>query len=261
MSLNHKIKSYFKYKLRAKNEYSLHSPFMFDLYNAVFKIARKRTNEFDAIEKLRGQLLKDNRTIPFEDLGAGAEKNRISTRTIYGITKKTGKKKKHARFLAHLAAYLNSKEILELGTSVGISTMYLSLKNKAAHITTIEGSKEIQEIASSTFKKGNFTNIESLQGNFDTLLPGLVAKKQYDFIYIDGNHTYDATVHYFELIKAVAGNETVIVFDDIYWSEGMTKAWEEICKDNSVTASVDLFEFGIVFFRKELSKQHFVLRY
>lgn len=234
---------------------------MFDLYNAVFKIARKRTNEFDAIEKLRGQLLKDNRTIQFEDLGAGAEKNRISTRTISGITKKTGKKKKYARFLAHLAAYLNPKEILELGTSVGISTMYLSQKNKSAHITTIEGSKEVKKIANENFKKGNLNNIESLEGNFDSILPNLIATKKYDFFYIDGNHTYDATVHYFELIKAVAGNDTVVVFDDIYWSAGMTKAWEEICKDNSVSASVDLFEFGIVFFRKELSKQHFVLRY
>jgi predicted O-methyltransferase YrrM len=234
---------------------------MFDLYNEVFKKARKRTQEFDAVENIRKKLLNDHSEINFINLGAGGTKHSESKRKLSQLTKSTSKKAKYARFLAGLAAYLKSKQVLELGTSVGISTLYMAQKNVPAQVTTIEGSPEVCRIAKEKFKMQRATNIHSIQGDFDQVLPQLLERTTYDFIYVDGNHAYDATKKYFDWFKGNATNETVIVFDDIYWSEGMTKAWEEIRKDDAVTASIDMFEFGIVFFRKELSKQHFVLRY
>ncbi|HYG49739.1 MAG TPA: class I SAM-dependent methyltransferase [Flavobacteriales bacterium] len=261
LSFNYKIKSYLTFKLKAKNEYSLHSPFMFELYNNVFKKARKRTSEFDNVEEMRKKLLADETEIEFVNLGAGGIKNSVSKRKISQLTKTTSKKHKHARFLAYLAHYLQSKNILELGTSLGISTLYLAKKNIDASITTVEGSKEVYNTALNNFRLTGFTNIKTIHSDFDSILPDLIKNQQFDFIYIDGNHSYDATKCYFEWFKKKAGNETVIVFDDIYWSADMTRAWKEIYADTAVTVSIDLFEFGIVFFRKELSKQHFVLRY
>lgn len=261
MALKYKLQQYFRYKLKAKNEYSLHSPFMFDLYNEVFKKSKKKTGEFEKIETRRKSLLANHTEITFIDHGAGSSKSKSPIRKISTITKNTSKPLKYARFLTNLATYLKSESILELGTSVGISTMYFAQKNTNANITTIEGSESIFKIAEKNFKDLGFQNISAHEGNFDYVLPILLTKNAYDFIFIDGNHTYDATIRYFELLKQSAKNNTVIIFDDIYWDENMTKAWKQIIADEKVTASIDMFEFGIVFFRKELSKQDFVLRF
>jgi predicted O-methyltransferase YrrM len=94
------------------------------------------------------------------------------------------------------------------------------------------------------------------------VLPDLLPQVgKLDFAFIDGNHTYKATVSYFETLLKVAHNDTVFVFDDIHWSEGMEKAWNEICDNGQVTVSIDLFRMGIVFLNKDLSKQKFVTRF
>jgi len=52
-----------------------------------------------------------------------------------------------------------------------------------------------------------------------------------------------------------------IIFDDIYWSEGMQQAWTEICARPEVTLSLDLFHMGVVFFNPGLTKEHYYIRY
>lgn len=256
----YKFNKALSYLLNAKNEYSLHSPFMFDLYNAVFK-ARNQA-EFKSIESLRKNLLKTATTIEVKDLGAGSTVFKSNHRPVSGITKHTSKKKKYARFLANLAHYNNSSSILELGTAMGISTSYLALKNPQASIHTIEGSESIADCASRNFKTLGLNNIHLHRGNFNDQLPGVINEmKKIDFAFIDGNHTYSATVDYFNQLLPYCNANTVMVFDDIYWSPEMTKAWEEIKLHDQVKASIDMFEFGIVFFNTNLSKQHFVLRY
>jgi predicted O-methyltransferase YrrM len=84
--------------------------------------------------------------------------------------------------------------------------------------------------------------------------------KTLDMLFIDGNHSYDATMRYFEMCKPYLHNQSLIVFDDIYWSKGMTQAWKEIKADPIVTVSIDLFFIGLVFFRKEQVKENFKLR-
>ncbi len=261
MSLKYKLQQYLRYKLHAKNEFSLHSPFMFDLYNEVFKKSKKADPDFDKIETRRRLMLRNENEITFIDHGAGSSKAKSPIRKISTIAKSTSKSAKYARFITNLAAYLKSDSILELGTSLGVSTMYLAEKNKESHITTIEGSNVILKIAEKNFKDLGYRNISSLDGDFDDILPSLILKNKYNFVFIDGNHTYKATTKYFELLKNYSLNDAVIVFDDIYWNEDMTKAWKEIIAHEAVTASIDMFEFGIVFFRKELSKQDFILRF
>jgi len=140
MSLKYKLQQYLRYKLHAKNEFSLHSPFMFELYNEVFKKSKKNSIEFNKIEARRKWLCSNENEITFIDHGAGSSKAKSPIRKISTIAKSTSKSAKYARFIANLAAYLKSNAILELGTSLGVSTMYLAEKNKDAHITTVEGS-------------------------------------------------------------------------------------------------------------------------
>lgn len=233
---------------------------MFDLYNHVFKTAKKSSTSFEDIEILRKRLLNNSTLLQVTDLGAGSKVHQQAERTVAAITKSTSKAKKYNRFLAVLTQYLKCQTVLELGTSVGISTLYLS-RSGAQQVITIEGCANIAAVAQQNFDQTNSFVIRLLQGPFDDLLPSVLQENQVDLIYIDGNHTYEATKRYFDWCKAVAHNNMVIVLDDIYWSEGMTKAWNEIVSDAQTTATVDMFEFGLVFFRKELSKQHFVLKY
>jgi predicted O-methyltransferase YrrM len=163
--------------------------------------------------------------------------------------------------LYRLVEYFRPQTIIELGTSVGISTLYLALANADTRIYTIEGCTTKSEQAASNFTAMRVSNIEQHIGRFDHVLPDLLRQTgKLDFAFIDGNHTYDATIANFEILMSVANNETVFVFDDIHWSAGMQKAWDEIANNDRVTVSIDLFRFGIVFLRKELSKQKFVIR-
>lgn len=137
----------------------------------------------------------------------------------------------------------------------------MALKNPGALVYTIEGDKGICKKAQENFRRLQLGNIKSLEGNFDTILPDLLADiKTFDLLFIDGNHTYEATKRYFEMALPYINNHSVIVFDDIYWSEGMTQAWKEITAHRAVKASIDTYTFGIIFFRDELSKQDFILR-
>lgn len=235
---------------------------MFDLYNEVFKKAGRDKKQYSLIEDIRKENLKNETILDVEDLGAGSQFHSSTKRSIKSIAAKASKPKKYARFLAELAFYLKSKEIIELGTSLGFTSLYLAQRNPDATINTIEGSQAIRELAMKNFRKAKISNVESLAGNFDLVIPVLLEKKKgFDLLYIDGNHTSEATLRYFELAKKYASNSSVIVFDDIYWNEDMTTAWETIKKDSAVTATIDLFEFGIIFFKKELSKQDFILKY
>ena len=156
--------------------------------------------------------------------------------------------------------YLNYQNCLELGTSLGITTQYLALgSNKNKRIHTIEASKEVREIALEGFQ--NNKAIQSYLGTFDKVMPNLLKDvKGLDMLFIDGNHSYEATMRYFELSKPYLNNESMLVFDDIYWSKGMTHAWEQIKADPQVKVSIDLFFVGLVFFRKEQVKENFKLR-
>ncbi|MFM7823858.1 MAG: O-methyltransferase, partial [Bacteroidota bacterium] len=163
--------------------------------------------------------------------------------------------------LHRISKDLQPDNILELGTSLGISTMYLSAANPSAKVITVEGCPKTAAHARDNFSKLGLENIESLVGDFDDQLPSVLNRtNSLGLVYIDGNHTYEATVRYFHTLLPKCGNETCIIFDDIHWSAGMENAWKEISNNSRVTMSVDLFYFGIVFFDSRLSKEHFKIR-
>ena len=135
----------------------------------------------------------------------------------------------------------------------------MSLGNSNAKITTIEGCPNISKFTQETFKQFNLENIEVLTGNFSDSIETLKLNT-YDFVFFDGNHQKEATLNYFELLIETAHNDSVFIFDDIYWSKGMTEAWNTIIKHPKVTVSIDTFFWGFIFFRKEQKKEHFIIR-
>jgi predicted O-methyltransferase YrrM len=252
---------YLKYSYLKTNAHGIHSPFVFDLYNHVIQ-NKTLFYAYSTIEPFRKALLEDKRTIKVKDMGAGSGSGNSAVRTISKIASTAAKKPKYSQLLFRLADHFQPQTILEIGTSLGLSTMYLAIAQSKSQVITIEGCPETRKIALENFKKASLQNIRSLEGNFDSVLPEVLSTvNSLDFVFFDGNHRKAPTISYFGQCLEKANNESVFIFDDIYWSKEMTEAWEIIKAHPRVTVSIDLFQMGIVFFRKEQAKQHFILSY
>lgn len=251
-----KFISYFEYRFKAKDEHSIHSPFIFNFYlNAVKN--NQHFYAFHEIESIRFALLDSEEKIMKTDYGAGKNSGMISVSKLA----RQSKNYQWCRILFKTVNYLQCKKIIELGTALGISGSYIQSANKKGKFISIEGCKNTAAIAKNVFRKLKLNDENILIGNFDELFSNELQKMgNVDMVYFDGNHSYEATINYFNLALPFIHNNTIFIFDDIYWSAGMKKAWQEIISSTTVKASIDLFELGIVFFRQELTKQHFILK-
>ncbi|MEZ5198713.1 MAG: class I SAM-dependent methyltransferase [Bacteroidales bacterium] len=218
--------------------------------------------EYEKVESLKLELLLSKETISVTDMGAGSKTEKGSVRDIRKIAKNSSKQKKFGRLLFRLARGLKPFEVLELGTSLGLSTAYLALGNPESNVTSIEGCPNISAKANGHLKSLGIQNSRLITGNFDDELPAyLNTVDQLDFVFFDGNHQKQSTINYFEQCLPKTVNDTVFVFDDIHWSEEMEAAWDHIRKHPATKLTIDIFAMGIVFFRKELTKQNFVIRF
>ena len=194
------------------------------------------------------------------DFGALSNENQ-SRRSIQGIAKKSLKPKRQAQILYRICNYFNPSVIIELGTSLGITSLYLSRCSNEVKVFTFEGGPNIIERAKLNLKEYGSENIEIIEGNIDDSLPQFLSDSpSIDVAFIDGNHQKKPTLSYFKQLKKKAHNDTLFILDDIHWSKGMEQAWEEIKEMESVSLTVDCFHFGLVFIKKELSKQEMTIR-
>ena len=257
-------KKYIQYYISASNAkgHGVHSPFVFDFIRNVLN-DKKEYDCYDKIEDQRKQLLVNTKVIEVEDFGAGSAVIKTNRRIVHKIAASSLKHGKYAQLLFRIVKYYQPETIIELGTSFGISTAYMANGNPAAKIFTLEGSASIAEIAQQNFKNLGITNIQLRQGPFEqTLLPLLKEIKQTGLAFIDGNHLKEPTLEYFTRFLQHATSSTVIIFDDIHWSEGMEEAWAEIQQHPSVTLTIDLFFIGLVFLNPDFKiKQHFKIRF
>ncbi len=257
------VKSFLKYKIKSRywKGFGIHSPFVFDLVANLFR-EKHQYYDFRKIDAWRRALERSNGYIEVVDYGAGSLVNRSGSRKISDIVGKGSLPKKYGELIFRIVSKFKPNGILELGTSVGISTLYMGLARKSAQLITIEGCKNIAKVAKSTFDEFDLKNVLLVNGTFDEHLSDSIEKFQsLDFVFIDGNHQKDATIKYYNQLCEKANNDTIIVLDDIHWSPGMEKAWEYIINDPRVTVSIDLFRIGIVFFRRENTKAHYIVRF
>jgi len=255
------ITDFLKHRLTAKSRHGTHSPFVYQLADEVIYDFRDKS-EYKNIELQRKKLFNDDSIITVTDLGAGSHLNKNRTKKVSQIAKNALKSPRLAQLIYRLTKNTNPKTVIELGTCLGITTAYLSKACPNAEIITIEGCPETAEVAKNNFQKLDLNNIELHVGNFDLILPDLIAKQPtLDFVYIDGNHRKDATLNYFKWCLPKVTENTLLIFDDIYWSQGMKEAWTEIKNHPDVTVTVDLFWIGLVYFKKGQAKEHFKLKF
>lgn len=254
----HQVNQFIKHFFSATRKgHGVHSPFAYQLCEEVFYNENK-FYDFETLEFVREDLLNDKTILQIEDFGAGSKAFKSNQRKVKDIAKKGISTQKQSELFYKLINFLQAKQCLELGTSLGLNTLYFSKAAKNGSVTSIEGSKSLYDFANALAKKQKISNINFIHGKFDEVLPSVLNEMpSLDLLYIDGNHSYNATLNYFKTSLEKKHKDSVFIFDDIYWSEGMTKAWEEIKNHASVTLSIDTFYFGLIFFREEVKeKQH-----
>lgn len=255
---------YLRYLLTASNGrgHGIHSPFVYDFVEQVLN-GREHPEAFDRIEAHRRTLKQSTEKLVVQDFGAGSAYGTRTERTVGSIARHAAKSPRLAQLLYRIAGQYGCRQVLELGSSLGISTAYLASAPCVERVLTIEGASAIAAKAREGFEKLGLSNITLLEGNFDLVLPDALQRMpQPDLVFIDGNHREEPTIRYFQQCLPHVRDETIMIFDDIHWSAEMESAWSAIKAHPQVRCTIDLFFVGIVLFRKAFrEKQGFVIRF
>lgn len=256
----YRVVAFAKYYWRAQTKYDVHSPFVFDFIQNAFE-EKKWYYTFGTLQDLRYELEASNEIIEVTDFGAGSQVLPTKKRKIGAIAKSSLSSPFFCQLLFSIVQWQKPKNVLELGTSLGLSALHLAAGSRDTDIYTLEGCPNIAHVAQTNFDTFDAKNIHLIVGRFDlTLQPTLETVKTIDLAIIDGNHQKQATIDYFEQLLKHIPTDACLIFDDIYWSKDMEAAWQYIKNHPSVTISIDTFQYGLVFFRKEkIEKEHFTL--
>ena len=233
---------------------SVHSPYLYKLLTHIFEL-RKTYYADTALETLRQKLKQDETVITFEDHGAGSHKtssSKLIQKTVKTLAATSTSNVYKCRLLRNLTLYFRPKVIMELGTNLGLATSYLNAGSPEAELHTIEGAEPLYDLACNNFKELNI-KVTAYLGLFDTVLhkvPEVLSRA--DFVYMDGDHTYESTIKYFEWIWRAGPEKQVIVMDDINWSSGMRGAWNQIKRDYHCR-TIDFYKLGLVIKDPELT--------
>jgi predicted O-methyltransferase YrrM len=255
------ILSYLKHQWESNNRHGIHSPFVYSFLDQVL-YADTPNATLNDLKQIKRQLLKDSRPIHITDLGAGSTINNQPTRLVKDIAKNSSKKEKYGKLFYRMAAHFQPDNIIELGTSLGLSTIYFSIAIPSKKVNTLEGCPETIKIAHENFNKLNINNIDTYVGDFKDTLPTVLNKvKTAGFVFFDGNHQEGPTLSYFESCLNHITDQSIFIFDDIHWSTGMQNAWQKIKGHQKTVVTLDLFFIGIVFFDSKLSPQDFKIKF
>lgn len=245
------------FSARNTQGHGVHSPFVFHFTNFVLN-NKELYYIFPRIEAVRLNLLRDKRIINIQDFGTGNDRYT----SVYNIARRSLKSEKYGQLLFRVANYLKAYNVLELGTSLGVTTAYLASSSSSIHCTSLEGCPQIAEIARDNFKVLGLKSVEVVVGNIDDTLADVLDKvADLDLIFLDANHRSESVLQYFNQCLSKVKNNAVMVIDDIYWSADMESAWKIIKESPEVTSTIDLFQIGIVFFNKDLHKTHYKMHY
>lgn len=251
----HRLRQFLRFYWNAVTKYQLHSPFVFGLVQSVLEDGRWYY-AFRDVERVREKMLESTVKLEMDDFGTGGAKRFATVRLV---ARRAGSSVRQGRMLFRLANWAAPATMLELGTSLGIGAMYLASGMRSARFISLEGCADCAQVARTNLELLHLKNAEVVTGEFEKTLPKALDNLQkLDFVFFDGNHRPEPVIRYFETCLAYANDTTVFVFDDAYWSPGMTQAWEQIKQHPRVRLTVDFFDLSLAFINPEFrEKQHF----
>ena len=254
----HILIKYIKHLFKSKNTkgHGIHSPYLYRFtQNAIYE--KNPFYIFPKIEVLRENLNFDERILSIKDYGTGTDRQA----RVLDVAKASLKSPKWAQLLYRVVNFTKAQYVLELGTSLGLTTAYMASVNSEIRCVSLEGSDEIAKIARENFEKLEIDNVEVVVGNIDLTLEAQLKKSEkWDVVFFDANHRKEPVLNYFSQCLEHIHPDSVFIFDDIHWSDEMEEAWHTIRKNERVTTTIDLFEVGIVFFNKNYPKKTYKMK-
>jgi predicted O-methyltransferase YrrM len=258
----HRTLSFLRHQMLAKTKYGVHSPFVFEFVTQVLKTQPCPADRIAA--QWRKELAQENRRFEIEDFGAGYGGNtkKLIHKTAAEVLHSSARKPKEGGLLYRMCAHYQPTQCLELGTNLGFSTLYQALGAPQAQLITIEGATALAAQAQTLLSSAGCKQVSLLQGEFYAVLQQIDWQRfRPSHVLIDGNHREAPTYAYFEYLVHKVADGAMIVFDDIYWSKGMTQAWHKIIAHPDVSVSMDLWHLGICVIRRPQAKEHFRIRF
>jgi predicted O-methyltransferase YrrM len=240
--------------------HGIHPPFAYELVSKVL-FDREYKEAYDQLKNLRNTLKRNKTNLHVSSIGVNSKHFTGNTRRIGQLLKHSSIQSKYSKFFYRIAEYYRPNTIIELGTSIGVSTLSFALGNPKAKVLTIEGNSALCNFAGELFKAEGVNNITLFEGDFDEHLQ--IINTDYpppDLVFIDGNHSKEATLRYFKFFVHWM-EEGFLIFDDINWSAGMQEAWKDIVDDERAQITFDLFRMGIVVRRKQVTPGHYRIRF
>ena len=258
----HLASGYLNYLLKSKHwkGHGIHSPFVYELVSQVL-YDRKPYPGYEEIQVILEKLKNTTDKLPVSEFGAGSHELSGETRSVSEMVLKSSVSNKYGKLLFRIARFYKPSSVIELGTSIGLSTLYLAKGAPDSRVVTLEGNKAVCEYARSLFHEYQLKNVQAINGLFDDYLPYLDEKySNAGLVFIDGNHTREATLRYFHHFAGLM-KDGIIIIDDINWSVDMQEAWETIKLEENNRVTLDLFFMGIVIFRKSITPGHYIVRF
>lgn len=246
---------------QAQTRYGIHSPFMYEFVTKV--LPHRSSPEGAKIEAIRKELARSSEMLEITDFGAGygGKQESVIRKTMKEVVKSSARSRREGELLRRIMAFYRPEETIELGTNLGFSSLYLKSGFPETRLRSVEGARALVEQARRNFEKAGYT-ADLRHQEFDAFLSQFSVHPQpVNLFFLDGNHRYEPTVKYCKIMMEYLGPNSIIILDDINWSEEMRAAWETVKEMEAVTVTADLFVMGIAFVKRNQAKEHFRLRF
>lgn len=170
-----------------------------------------------------------------------------------------------ARFIELLLKIIKPKNILEIGSAIGYSSLIMS-KASDANILTIEKDEETFKILKENLKKYDTDNkIKAINDDAINTLKSMDKEEKFDFCFIDANKSqYE---EYLNLVYDLTRENALILIDNILFRgyvakdednkryrtiiKNLKKFIEDVKSDKRFTASLLTVHDGLLLLRKE----------
>ena len=246
---------------RHRRGHGIHSPALFEfVHEVLFNASGVKVSA--EITQVHRDLKRDRSMIPLGKLGATTNVEQSGERSVRSFVRGASVPEKYGALLFRISSWFKPDMIIELGTGLGISTIYLSSGSPETPLHTIEGNTDRADFAAQLMCRCKLGPVSVHWGEMEEKLEDLMPLIKGRFLaFVDGNHRHEPTISYVKKLVARAGEESVIIMDDIYWSKGMFAAWKEVVSWPEVRVSIDLFHTGILLLRRDLNKEHVKIKF
>lgn len=255
----HNIGQFWHFFRSAKTLHQIDSPFVAHFIQEVLE-DRRSFYVFPIANAIRKELEQNKDWIESMDYGA-ASKSLKNRRSVGAVAKNTAISPRVGEYLFKIINTYKPEIMLELGTALGISSIYQAAAALGGDLISIEANPTLANLAEAQINELGLPNVTIINGTFASVLPELLEElPKIDYVFMDGHHEKEARLTYFELLLPKLHQDSILVFSDIYWSDDMKEAWDDLCAHPKVQLSIDLFDIGIIFFQPSIiEKQHFKL--